>query len=123
MSEQLTQSLFANVSAKNGILTVGLIGPSIGQREVPIITEMVGPAIQQTSPLRFVVFNMSPITFVNSMGLGMFIELRNRAHKVGAKVALLGMNEQLTGLFKMVKVDRLFAIVKDEAELAKITGE
>lgn len=115
--------MFARISEDRGILTVRLVGPSIGQREVPIITDLVGPAIDQCgTSLRFMVLDMSQITFINSMGLGMCIDFRNRTNKAGGKSVLLGMNQQLVDLFKMVKVDRLYTIVKDAGELAKITA-
>jgi anti-anti-sigma regulatory factor len=56
------------------------------------------------------------------MGLGMCIDFRNRVARRKGNAALFGMNQQLTDLFKMVKVDRLFTIAKDAAELAKKTA-
>jgi anti-anti-sigma factor len=100
-----------------------MIGPSIGQREVPIITDMVVPAIeQQGKSLKFLVLDLSQITFVNSMGLGMFIDFRNRANKAGAKSILLGMNQQLTDLFKMVKIEKLYGIAPDASSLQRLLG-
>jgi anti-anti-sigma factor len=124
MSEDTKQSLFAQLDSKGGVLTAKLIGPSIGQREVPIITEMVGPAIDK-APLgfRWLVLDLSQITFMNSMALGMCIDFRNRANKAGGKTILYAMNDQMTALFKMVKVDRLYTLVKDAAQLAKVTAK
>lgn len=123
MLEPNTQSVFAQVSSMNGVLTVRLAGPSVGQREVPIITDLVVPAIDEAvakRSLRFLVLDLSDVTFVNSMGLGMFIDFRNRAAKAGGTAALVGMNQQLTDLFKMVKIEKLYTIAKDGAELNKI---
>ncbi len=123
MPEQMSQSVFANVTAKDGVLTVRLAGPSIGQREVPIITDLVAPAIEQLGKaMKWLVLDMSQVTFVNSMGLGMCIDFRNRAVKAGGKAALLGMNQQLTDLFKMVKIEKLYSIAKDGVELGKLTA-
>jgi anti-anti-sigma factor len=129
MPEDLKQSLFAELDSRGGVITVRLIGPSIGQREVPIITDIVGPAIDK-APLgfRWLVLDLSQITFMNSMALGMCIDFRNRAAKAGAaggggKAALVGLNQQLLDLFRMVKFDRLFTIVKDRDELAKVTAK
>lgn len=121
MPEAAQQSLFAVITKQPGVVHARLVGPTIGAREVPIITDLVAPAIEKSAggDLRWVVLDMSSVTFVNSMGLGMCIDFRNRANKAGAKTILYGMNQQLMDLFKMVKVDRLFTIVKDMAELAK----
>jgi anti-anti-sigma factor len=120
MPEQLSQSVFAHTAFKDGVLMVKFVGPSIGQREVPIITEMVAGALSQHTVIRWLALDLSDITFINSMGLGMCIDFRNRVNKTGGKAALVGMNQQLTDLFKMVKVDRLFSIPKNASEAAKI---
>lgn len=120
MPEQLNQSVFASTTFKDGVLAVKLAGPSIGQREVPIISDQVVTAIMQfAGGIRWIVLDMSDVTFINSMGLGMCIDFRNRIAKSGGKAALLGMEPQLLELFKMVKVDRLFTILKDHDAAAK----
>lgn len=117
------QPLFAELNTRPGLLVVRLVGPQIGQREVPIITDLVKPAIEQSSSsLRFLVLDFSAITFMNSMGLGMCIDLRNRAQAAGAKSIIMGATGELTNLFKMVRLDKLYTFVKDPADLAKVTG-
>jgi anti-anti-sigma factor len=118
-----TSSLFAAVTQPPGAVRVKLVGPSIGQREAPIITDIVVPVLTEAarSPgWRWLVLDLSAVTFMNSMGLGMCIDFRNRAHKSGAKSAIVGMSPDLASLFRMVRVDRLFSMAKDEEELAKI---
>ena len=124
MPDDNKQLLFAEVESKAGVITARLISPSIGQREVPIITDIVGPAIDK-APLgfRWLVLDMSNVTFMNSMALGMCIDFRNRTSKASGKAALFGLNQQLLELFKMVKFDKLFTIAKDRDELAKIIAK
>jgi anti-anti-sigma factor len=122
MPESTPPSLFAEVTRQSGVLRARLIGPSIGQREAPIITDIVLQAMTEAAAAggwSWLVLDLSSITFMNSMGLGMCIDFRNRAQKAGARTAILGMGQELTALFKMVKVDRLFVMARDEAELAK----
>lgn len=112
--------MFAEVSAKPGVLQIKFIGPSVGQREVPIISDLVMPELERRlASIKRVVFDFSEISFMNSMGLGLCIDLRNRIVEAGGKAILFGLNQELAELFKMVKVDRLFTIAKDKAELAK----
>ena len=126
MSETATpHNLFADITPKPGMgaLFVRLVGPSIGQRETPIIQQMVAPAITEFGPtLKHLVLDLGAITFMNSTGLGMLVEFRTRATKAGAKVILLGVNTDLLNLLKMVKFDRLFMIAKDAEELSKAMG-
>jgi anti-anti-sigma factor len=113
-------SVFAHMTFAAGVLSARLTGPSIGQREVPIITDLiVGELDQHSRDLKLLVLDMSQITFLNSMGLGMCVDFRNRVSKLGGKTAIVGLNEELTKLFKMVRFDKLFTIVKNASELAK----
>jgi anti-anti-sigma factor len=113
-------SLFAEVETIAGILTAKLIGPTLGQREVPIITEIVGGKIDSAGgSLRWVVLDLSEIGFMNSMALGMCVDFHKRAAAAGAKTAIVGMNDDITSLFKMVRFDRLFTIARSPRELAK----
>lgn len=124
MPPEAKPSLFAEVSSAGGVITAKFVGPAIGQREAPIISDIVVPALNN-APIgfRWLVLDLSQITFMNSMALGMCIDFRNRANKAGGKTILYAMNEQMTALFKMVKVDRLYTLVKDAQQLAKVTSK
>ena len=126
MSETITpQILFADITAKPGMgaLFVRLIGPSIGQRETPIIQQMVTFAITDMgAALKHLVLDMSSITYMNSMALGMCIDFRNRAAAVKGDVIITGMSAEMLYLFQMVKFDRLFKVVKTTEELSKAIG-
>ncbi len=118
-------ALFADITPNraNGTLYARLIGPSIGQRETPILKDMLLQAIDgYGAGLRNVVLDVSGITFMNSSGLGMLVECRTRAAAQKAKVVLFGASDQLRDLLKMVKFDRLFPLTKNADELAKAMG-
>ena len=114
-------SLFAEVETVAGILTAKLIGPALGQREVPIITDLVGGKIDGMGKgLRWVVLDLSQVQFMNSMALGMCVDFHKRAAAAGAKTAIVGLNDELQSLFRMVRFDRLFTIARNARELAKV---
>lgn len=117
-------SLFAEIASNNsGITTARLVGPSIGQREAPIINESIVAALTAaTPPIRWLILDFASVTFINSMGLGMLIDLRNRTHKLGGKTALTNLNAELLSLLKMVKLEKLFAMPKSSDELKKLIG-
>ena len=126
MPDVSPQSLFADITPNrgNGTLYARLIGPSIGQRETPILKDMLTQAVDGFGAgLKNVVLDITAITFMNSGGLGMLVECRSRAATHKAKVVLFGSNAQLKELLKMVKFDKLFPMAGNADELSKILAK
>ncbi len=113
-------AIFVQCKRSGGALIAKLLGPSIGQREAPIISKTVLAELEQEAePPRAVVLDFRRITFINSMGLGMCIEVRNAMHQRGGKTILYCPSEQIMSVLKMTKMDRLYTIVDDEERLRK----
>ncbi len=103
------------------VLVIRPAGPNIGQRESPLIAEEFTPYFKQCGrAIKFLVLDLSSVSFMASMGLGMCIACRNQAAGVGATPLLFGMNKELQGLMAMMKIEKLFRIVKTQAELTQI---
>jgi anti-anti-sigma factor len=119
MSNQATPALFAEITrVPPASIQVKLIGPNLGEREVGIITDMVRREIDRpATALKNLVLDFTNISFMNSMALGMCIDFRNRTAKAGGKTVLTGLNQQLLDLLKMVKVEKLYTIVRSENDL------
>ena len=112
---------FVEVTRQAGVLTAALVGPVIGQREGPIIADELIKRIEVAgSRLRLLVLDLSSVMGMTSMGLGMCIEVRNRAKAHRADTVLFGVNDELMGLIRMVKVDRLYRIAGSDEELASM---
>lgn len=102
------------------ILTIRPSGPQVGQRESPIITEEVTPFFTQAGKsLGALILDLSEVTFMSSMGLGMCIAFRNKAATAGAKSVLFGASKEMLQLLTMMKIEKLYAIARDEQELKK----
>lgn len=118
--ETTSTSLFAKCLLRDGVLMAKLISPSIGQRESPIITQLIATEIEAAGAAnapRALVLDFSQVTFLNSMGLGMCIDLRNRMAAIKGRVVMYGVNQQLLETLKLTKMDRLFTIVDDMKKL------
>lgn len=114
---------FVRVTVKGGVLTARLVGPNIGQREAPIITEEVGAVMERYGrAVRVLVVDLSDVTMLASMGLGMCIDLRNRAVKQKATAVLVGMSTEIAQLFKMMRIERLYKIARTREELAQFVA-
>ena len=103
------------------VLVLRLSGPNIGQHESPIITNEVTPYFNRHGKaIRHMVMDMTGVTFMSSMGLGMCIACRNLAAKQGASSVLFGLSKDLHSLMSMMKIEKMYKIAKDNAELQKL---
>jgi anti-anti-sigma factor len=104
------------------VVVIKPAGPNIGQRETPIIQEDVGPYLKLKT-IKFLVLDLSAVSFMSSMGLSMCIAARNAAAAVGAQPVLYGLNKDLKSLMAMMKMDKLYKVVDSQSDLAKLTGK
>ena len=118
-SESSGTSLFVNFEQDRNILIARLVGPNIGQREAEIITEAMGKALGNALDASIMHVDMTEVTFMNSMGIGMLVDLRGKAANRKMKLILGGVKPELEQLLKMVRLDKLFKICTTDAELAK----
>ena len=120
LPDQHSSSL-VSITRQGGTLLVKPVGPSIGQREAPIIQEEVKPYLDAMGKdLKYLVLDMSTTTFMSSMGLGMCIAFRNTAAAAKADSILFGLSKELLGLLSMMKIEKLYKIAKDQAHLDKL---
>lgn len=114
-------SSLVTITRRGGTLLVKPTGPSVGQREAPIIQEEVKPYLESMGKgLDHLVLDMSTTTFMSSMGLGMCIAFRNTASAAKADSILFGLSKELLGLMSMMKIEKLYKIAKDQAHLDKL---
>lgn len=113
-------ALFADVTVEGGVLTARLVGPSIGQREGPIIASTIeAKFVDAAPPVRHVVLDFADVTYINSSGLGSCVTIHNQAKSQKAGVVLYRMRDDIRDVFKMTRMDKIFKIAPDEKKLAK----
>ena len=109
------------ITSRGGTLLVKPVGPSIGQREAPIIEAEVKPFLTRIgNDLDNLVLDLSTVNFMSSMGLGMCISLRNSAAGVKANSILFGLSKELHDLMSMMKIEKLYKIAKNQKQLTKM---
>jgi anti-anti-sigma factor len=107
-----------DIEVRSRLLYVKLVGPQIGQRESPIISQEVDPYLKAAGKdLRHFIVDLRSVTFMSSMGVGVCIALRNKAIAAGAKPILFGTSPELVKLLSMMKIDQMYKLAKDQAEL------
>lgn len=95
--------------------------PIVGQREAPIIISEIADALGANNFPRnsSLVLDFSSVTVLSSMGLGMLIDLRNRCNTMGMRPVIFGANGQLRDLLRMMKIDRMYALMYGRDDLYK----
>lgn len=117
------QQLFADLTLQGGVLTARLVGPTLGQREGPVVAGMVQSRLEAApEPVRFVVLDFSKIDYINSAGLGSCVTIHTQCKPKKAVVVLHALKNELREVFKMTRLDRIFKIADDPKRLAKILG-
>ena len=112
-------SLFVNFEQDGGVLIARMVGPNVGQREAEIITEAFEKALEATSGATHLHVDLSEVAFMNSMGIGMLVDLRTKVTAKKLKLVLGGVKPELEQLLKMVRLDKLFTICTNDKQLAK----
>lgn len=87
--------------------------PAVGQREAPIVEEELKTAAASAN--NRVVLDLSAVTVLGSMGLGMLVTITKRCRDGGGKLAIVGLAPALLDLIKLTKLDKFLIIAKDEA--------
>jgi anti-anti-sigma factor len=112
------KTTLVEIDVRETLLYVKLLGPQVGQRESPIISQEVEPYLRSASKsLKHFIIDLKGVTFMSSMGLGVCIALRHKAAASGAKPILFGTSKELLQLFTMMKIDQLYKFAKDQTEL------
>jgi anti-anti-sigma factor len=115
-------SSYCKQAFENSTLTVRIAGPTVGNREAPILTEEVLASIDQLGKgrwLKHLVLDLSDVTFMSSVGLGLCINLRNRATGYSSSAILFEVNNDLRKAMTLMKLDRLFKMVNGKDALVK----
>lgn len=85
-------------------------------------TEILEALNEASKSIKWLVIDLSAVSVLSSMGLGMCVELRRHAKERKMRTALFGLNGHLRDLFRMMKVDRLYKNLHSKDDLVKLTG-
>lgn len=107
---------------RKGTHLVARIGATfVSQHEAPAITEQVSRAIAGADGAgACFVLDVSVVEAMSSMGVGMCVDLRNRATDRGFRPVLFGMNNALLDVIRLMRVERLFTVAATRADLDRL---
>ena len=100
---------YVEVTRRGGVVTARFVRSTLGTREAPAIADVLVPIIDRMGArLRTLELDLSAVTFINSLGLGLCIDLRNRARRHRARTTTVGLSEEIEALLRVMKVEDLF---------------
>lgn len=113
----VSNAAFISIKQITGAVIAKIVCPAVGQREAPIIEEELKAA--SASANNRVVLDMSGVTVLGSMGLGMLVTVTKRCRDGGGKAAIFGLSPSLTDLIRLTKLDKFLVITGGEDEAVK----
>jgi len=109
-------SPYVRMSVEGGVLTVHMTARCVGEKEVSIIAAAAHRVLhRQGDSIQALVLDVGSVEMMKSIGLGMCIDLRNRAQAFGIRTSIEGLAGGLEDLFSMLKIDRLFDLESQRA--------
>ncbi|MDG2201145.1 MAG: STAS domain-containing protein [Phycisphaerales bacterium] len=112
---------YVSTSLKDGVYYVCIAAPRVGDHEAAIIAASVHRTLREHGrSLRTMVLDVSSVQMMQSVGLGMCIDIRNTADAFGVPTSLVGLRGRLAQLFRMLKIDRLFTLEAKPATATQV---
>ncbi len=102
-------SPYVRMSVESGVLTVHMTARSVGEKEVSVIAAAAHRVLHRHGgSIQALVLDVGSVEMMKSIGLGMCIDIRNRAKAFGIRTSIVGLAGRLEELFSMLKIDRMF---------------
>ena len=118
---QSAQPDVIDVTTADGVVTARIIAATVEEHNAATVLEALREAIDQVGgKLTQVVLDLGSVTFVNSSGLSVFIEIRTLADEHGAATVIYRVTEEVDRLFKMLRIDRLYTFVDSAEALSEL---
>ena len=122
MAPKDPQQDLVEITHPGGHLLVRVLAPSVGQAEAPLLRDAVVLRLGEASAGKAVVIDLSQVSLVSSLGLGTIVDIRNTAEKAGLRPCVHGMNRHLAELFQLMRIERLFTVLRSQQELDRLLG-
>ena len=105
-----------DVRTEDDILILRLDVVSISAiAEVEHISQLFRRAVQTHQP-RFLVVDFSAVRFFSSQMLGLLVDVWRRLRDSGGAIIISGINPQLTRVFRITNLDKLFSFYETTQE-------
>lgn len=112
-----TQKSIVDVEKVDGVVIARIHCPTVGEREAPIIRDEVLREAKLHG--HRLALDFTEVTMMGSLALGTLVTISKECSGGGGRLALFGLNGNLTEVLKMTRLDKMLPIYKDEAAAMK----
>jgi anti-sigma B factor antagonist len=102
---------------KKEVLIIRISGDLIGEDNGAGLLEIVNNAIQKQ--VLTCIIDISKLRYINSSGIGVLITILTKFRNKGGEVYLMKPSENVQKLLVITKLNAIFQIVQDEADIVK----
>jgi anti-sigma B factor antagonist len=102
---------------KDNNLIIRLSGDLIGEDNGASVLEIATNAIQQQ--VMTCIIDISKLRYINSSGIGVLITILTKFRNKGGEVYLMKPSENVQKLLVITKLNAIFQIIQNEAEVSK----
>lgn len=103
----MEQKSLVEVSMRDEITVVSLDAATISTSGIDPIAQTLRELIDQRRPQN-VIIDFSRVRFLSSMMLGLLVDIWRRMKEYGGRVRICGIDPQLTRVFRITHLDRIF---------------
>lgn len=119
------------MSTASSFVTLSYVGPStvlvarlrtekVSERESGVLEQEISAAAPKAAWK--LVVDATEVTILSSVALGMLVTLSKSAKAGGGAMAVCGLSEDLLGLLKMTRLDKMIRIAGKQDEAVKLVG-
>ncbi len=109
----MTGEPIVKVSTDEDVFIVSFNQPSLGGvSQIENIAETLRSLIRDRQPGSLVI-DFTNVVFFSSQMLGLLVDLWRRMKEAGGKVIISGINPQLTRVFRITRLDKIFEFYDD----------
>jgi anti-sigma B factor antagonist len=107
---------YFHISTDRGVSILSLTVPvEVDPMLIDRLIEQVIATIDQSEGGRWLL-DLSAVSYLNSAGLGLLVNVREKVRQKKGKLVLSGLSPMLMGIFKSCCLEKLFTITKTKDE-------
>lgn len=107
---------------ENNAAVVSFLIPSVsGVNDIDAAAYLLREYVKNNKP-KAVIVDFADVKFFSSQVLGMLVDIWRRMREYDASISICGITSELSRVFKITNLDRIFQFYKDKAEAMDALG-